>query len=266
MVRTFKKPILTKNIPLEVNTERNIPMPSRFMKGMPDIPKEQTEREKYLARLNAQIYQKEREWEEKQALVAANTVALDESFRKHAENLTNQIQELESQLVLKRTERKELEKPFEDRKRVLDERETTILKREEAASEKEQELFQKERSYEIKLDSIKDLSDQVSEARLTLTIREKKIEAKENALSRREMEYLVAVQNLKEQEISIRNAFQTREYAVALKELSVQSKEENLVQREQKLLEGNIRLTDQRDVLARAWKEVEQKKHGNHAK
>src|SRR5579863_4220884 len=100
MVRTFKKPILTKNIPLEVNTERNIPMPSRFMKGMPDIPKEQTEREKYLARLNAQIYQKEREWEEKQALVAANTVALDESFRKHAENLTNQIQELESQLVL----------------------------------------------------------------------------------------------------------------------------------------------------------------------
>lgn len=262
MVRTFKKPTLSKDKPLEVNTEKRTPFPTRFLKGIEPPSKQQTEREKYLARLDSQIFEKEKEWEAHRVSIETNTRAMDESFRKHNERLTTDLQTLESELAIKRQERAELNAPLDAQKHSLDEREKQIALKEKASQEKGQSLFEKDRLYEVKLDSVKDLSDQLSEARMSLSIREKRLEVKERTLSQHEMEYLAAVQNLKENEKNITVALQAREYAASLKELAVQSREENLIQREQKLLENNIRLTDQRGVLARAWKELEQKKHG----
>jgi hypothetical protein len=252
MVRIFKKP--------ELRTEKAEFSEDIFQdpKKLKEI-KEHLKPEVYLKSLYEKIGSKEKEWETRQIQINENWIAMDKTFQGHVASLTKELKDIENALVFKREESAELEKPLTERIKAIDAREQKVIQSELDIKTQEQAVFEKERATEAKLDSIKDLSDELAEMRVRLNIREKQHASKEASLKTKEMEYLVAVQNLKENEKNISAALQNREYAVSLKELGVQSREENLIQREQKLSEGHIWLNDQRGVLERAWAELKRK-------
>ncbi len=207
------------------------------------------EREIYLGSLEDKISDKEREWSRISQTLEINSTILDENFKKQSKLLTKQLEDIESELAIKRSERAELEIPLDARKNSLAEREQVILKKEESLESEKQTLLQRERECEIKLESIKNLSDELGEMRVKLLIREKKQESKDRLLADREMQHLILIQNWKEFETKSRNDLQSREYAVAIHEMNLQSEKD-----------GHIWLNDQRGILSRAWKELTNKK------
>lgn len=224
----------------------------------PDLQK--TEREAYLKELESQILRKEQE------LVLMNRSAdetkrtLDETLAVSSVAIRKQIEEIDNVLKLKQAERRELEKPIGDRMKSLDERAISLDLRAKAIDEKEQQVFERERGTETKLESLKDLSDDLGETRTRLLIKEKLVLGREGILKNRETQYLLAVEDHSAKERKFYELVQEREYAISLRELNLQSKEENLAKREKELLNGHILLNDQRGVLARAWGELEKKK------
>jgi epidermal growth factor receptor substrate 15 len=254
MVRTFKKPTLTKEVPLEENIlERVLPLP--------DI---MSNREKYLARLNAQIYEKEREWESISSSFEVKKNATDATFNEYTESLKRQIRELESVLALKRSERVELEKPYIGRSKELDERQSKLDERSKSLDEYAQATFEKERAAEGKLEGIQDLADTLGETRVRLTVKENLLNGREMLIKDKEMRLLVQDSKQQERANKIAAQLQERDNAVTLKELNVQGKEENLERREKELLDGFILLNDQRGTLGRGFNELrrKQQQHG----
>lgn len=252
MVRTLKKPELkAKNVEFSESIFRD---PKKL-----EEMKEKLKPEIYISALYSEIYEKERELE---ALnLSSNTLrnALNASFLEDSERIKKELEGLKSQLAIKRAERIELDKPITDRQNSLDARAISLDVRAKEIDEKEQKVFEGERENEMKLESLKDLADNLGETRTRLVIKEKLILGREGNLKNREVQYLVAVENLNERERQFVEAVKEREYALQLKELNVQSKEENLVKREKELSDGHIWLNDQREVLERAWKEIKKK-------
>lgn len=254
MVRIFKKP--------DLRTEKAEFSEDVFQdpKKLKEI-KEHLKPEVYLKSLYEKIGSKEKEWEVIQQQTAENKIVMDKTFQEHVASLTKELKDIENALVFKREERAELEKPLTERIKAIDAREQKVIQSELDIKAQEQALFEKDYATEAKLDSIKDLSDELAEMRVRLNIREKQHDAKASSLKNKEIEYLVAYQNFREEAAKIRNQFQEREYAIELRELNVQSEKENLVKREKELSNGYILLTDQRGTLERAWQELRRKEN-----
>lgn len=252
MVRIFEKPEL-KNSKAEFS--ESVFRDPRELEELKTTVKPEV----YLKALYSKIYDKERELEELKTTGDATKKALDDSFAEFSAQVKKDTAELESELNIKRSERAELEKPLTERIKAIDAKEQKVIQSELDIKVQEQALFEKDYATETKLNSIKDLSDELAEMRVRLNIREKQHDAKASSLKTKEMEYLVAYQNFREEAAKIRNQFQEREYAIELREMNVQSEKENLVKREKELSNGYILLTDQRGTLERAWDELRRK-------
>jgi hypothetical protein len=260
MVRTIKKPSITKDKPLPENIQVNSPGQSRFLEKMQE--RKPSEKDQYLGQINSEIYLKERQLEALRMNYDLISKSLEHSFIEDSERIRKGIEALESELVLKRAERAELDKPIVQRIQELDRREATLEERAQNLEAESQKVLQRERAAEQKLESVQDLADTLGETRVRLIVKEKQLNSRESLLKDNEMQYLVRIQRLHEEEKHISDILKTREYEISLKELDLQSREENLDKREKTLQDGNIRLMDQRSVLDRAWKELEKKQHG----
>lgn len=261
MTRIFKKPTKVKGESNLSDGSVQTPLPSRFLKRPEDI--RENPKNKYLQELELKIFNAEKDWESKKKSIEQESSVLDEQFTKRKAYTVNEIISLESVLTFKRQERLQLEAPFVDRTESLNERENALNKKSSDLEDEKQAIFERERGYEIKLESVKDLADEVAETRTKLSIRLKLLDGKESALKTKEAQHLVHISEFEEAKNNTILFFQEREQSIILRELNLESKEENLAKREKQLLEGHILLNDQRGTLSRAWKELERKKHGS---
>ena len=177
------------------------------------------------------------------------------------------IDALDNVIALKQSKRNEAEVPLTEKWKAIGEREKDLQDREKILSEGLQKVFERESDAEKKLESVQCLADQLGETRVRQMVKEKTLQSLEKALKENETQYLSKVERFSHEVNEAAARIQEKENAVNLKELNVQSQEENLVKREKELLDGHIWLNDQRNVLARAWSELKEKQqHGNSAK
>lgn len=225
----------------------------------PDLGKK--ERESYLKELDEKIILEEQRLIQVKESVEVSTRAIQEAFIDIQRKKQTEINDIEAQLIGKRAERANLEKPLTERSHNVFLQERAVIEREETIGAKEQAVFERERECEIKLDGIRDLSDQIGESRTRLVIRETQQKRKEEILGNREHEYLIKIDAFNSHVVSKTKEFDQRAYELGVQGLDLKSKEENLRRREQALLDGHIKLNDQRCTLERAWKELDIKKN-----
>lgn len=216
--------------------------------------------ETYLKALYAKIFEKEKELESISFANQEKKRQLDIGLVFSSAEIKRQLDEVESELIIKRQERVELEKPFNDRSKELDERSLKLDERSKSLDDATQAVFERERAAEGKLEAVQDLADSLGKTRVRLSVKEKTLEGREKILKEKETRQLVSIQNWNEEEARRNDGLQSRAYSIELRELNVQGKEENLIRREKELLDGYIRLEDQRGTLARAWDELERKR------
>lgn len=223
--------------------------------------KPKLEPKEYLKKIEEQILVKTEMLENLDEQYRDKSVILLATYGKEKEQLQKELTGIENVLGILRQERIELEKPIIEKTVVLVERENAVAKREETITQREQKVFEGERGNESKLESIKELSNQLGEEKISHMVKGKTLIHRENLLKTRETEYLAEITAFNEWKRQEVERIKNREYVVSIDELNVQSKEENLVKREKELTNGFILLTDQRETLARAWKELERKQH-----
>ena len=222
--------------------------------------KQKVKPEVYLQTLYAKIAEKEGELRLITEKDETMRRSIEQSFQVDKAKYIRELQAIENDLVFKREERAELEKPLTERIKALDERQKLIEQEETSQKEERQRLFEKDAALESKLEGVRDLSDNLSEQHTKLQVREQLLQGKEERLKDSEMKHLVRISQWNEQEANLRNDWQAREYAVALREVSLEGKEENLIKREKQLSDGLLWLQDQRGVLERAWAELRRTK------
>ncbi len=168
---------------------------------------------------------------------------------------------MERELVVKREERARLEAPLIEREQKMENafkrKESEFLQRVQLVNEQEQHIFERERECEMKLESVRDLADDLGETRVRLSLKEKTIEGRERLVNERENQYLLRVKSLEESANKIAATIQERENAITLKELNAQGKEENLAKREEQLIQDKLKVNSQRQALMAA------QQHGN---
>lgn len=216
--------------------------------------------EEYLKALYDKIFATEKELEKWQADFKTAQISLEGDFEKDKARKEQALGSLENTLEIKRAEYAELSKPFMDRSQELNEREQKLLMRERQASEESQKAFETQKEAENKLADVQSLSDQLGETRVRQLVKEESLKNLEKTLKHSETQHLLKLERFSHEVNESAALIQERENAVMLKELNVQSKEENLVKREKELLDGHIWLNDQRGVLARAWAELSRRK------
>lgn len=222
--------------------------------------------EEYLKALYEKIASTEHELIETEKEVKHSEEFLESEFEHQKMQKEAIIKVLDNTIALKRSKREEAERPFIEIQKELDVRAAVLLEKEKASADEMQRAFYMEREAENKLADVQSLSDQLSETRVRQLVKEESLKNLEKALKHNENQYLLKVDKFS-QEVNMATALiQERENAILLKELNVQSKEENLVKREKELLDGHIWLNDQRGVLKRAWAEVKRKQNDSFSK
>lgn len=226
----------------------------------PDLNKK--ERQAYLIDLESKILLKEKELDSITLACEALREKTTTELCGDLKSLTDEIERVENVLKIKRSERVELDKPYISRIQNLDGREQELNQLLKSINEKEQSLFEREHVVESKLEGLKDLSDELGEARIRCQLKEKTLSQREDSLKRRESIYLANIEQFRNNERNFAAQMQKRESEISLREFNVESRTENQLQREKQLSDGFILLKDQRETLGRAWKELEKKKYG----
>lgn len=164
---------------------------------------------------------------------------------------------LENTLATKRQQRDAAEVPIFEKLKVLDEREKLLIEKEKETFSEKQLALQREREASVKLEDVQILADQLGETRVRQMVKEKSLKELEKALHHNENEYLLKIERLSHEVNESAARIQERENALLLKELNIQSKEENLVKREEALLSERLLIQSQRQALMAA------KQHGS---
>ena len=221
--------------------------------------KQKVKPEAFLAAILEKIRKAEEDFKARRIALEAQEEEERLTYERTKQQKIDEIKILDSSLVFKREERAELLKPLDSKRIELTQWEERLKSKEEVLDTETQNAMRKEKEYESKLDSVRDMADELGEQRVKIQVRERMLDGKEEKINDSEMKHLVRISQWNEQEANLRNDWQAREYAVALREVSLEGKEENLVKREKQLSDGLLWLQDQRGVLARAWKELNRK-------
>ena len=218
-----------------------------FTKPVKKVVQDTFEAPKELVKLNPAYEQRKKE--------------LEADFQARKLSLEAQLRVIENSIEIKRSKREEAEVPITERIKVAEERERKVLLREEEVARNQQQAFEQERKAETKLEDVQILSDQLGETRVRQMVKEQTLEVREKVVRQNENRVLLGIDALNKRQIEVQAGLSLREEAVTLRELDIQSKEENLVTREKELSDGHIWLNDQRGVLARAWAELKRKQN-----
>ena len=218
--------------------------------------KQKVKPEAFLKTIQEKIVKAEEDFKTRDTILRALEEEGKLNYERTKQQRIDEIKILDSALALKREERAELLKPLDSKRIELTQWEDRLKSKEEVLDTETQNAMRKEKEYESKLDSVRDLADELGEQRTKLQLRERVLDGKEEKIKDSEMKHLVHIAQWNEQEANLRNQWQAREYAVALREVSIEGKEENLIKRERQLSDGLAWLQDQRGVLARAWREL----------
>lgn len=217
--------------------------------------------EEYLKALYDKIFFAEKGLEKRESDFKATKIAFEEDFEKDKARKEQEIVSLENTLGIKRAEYAQLSKPFIDRSSELDWREVKLIEREKSSSDEMQKAFHMEHEATNKLADVQSLSDQLGETQVRQLVKEESLKNLEKTLKHNENQYLLKVERFSHEVNESAALIQERENAILLKELNVQGKEENLIKREKELSDGRTWLTDQREVLRRAWAELNRKQN-----
>lgn len=221
------------------------------------------EPKEYLAQLHKEITVITTELESLKESYVAKSIELNNDFEAERDKKQRELGELENTLVFKRMEQAELAKPFNTRTQELNERESALKDKESQFLSHEQQVFEREREAEKKLESVQDLADQIGEARVRQLVKDKLLIVKENTLKQRENAHLLRSEELAQKANDMHAEFLEREEKVSLRELNVESRSENLLERESTLAKANIMLRDREQMLKRGFDELRLKQNGS---
>ena len=202
----------------------------------------------YLAKLQAEIFATEKRLEGLQGKYARKDGELDVEYQEKLAILKKDTDELENNLAIKRSEYTQLCKPFENKLGTLNEREKTLDERERTLAECEQSVFEREHDVENKLQGVQELCNQVGETTIKQADKERILTSREETLKQKETEILVGFEQLAEQRNRVQAELLTREEAVALRELNVESALENIANREKQIVK-DLRLIQDRKAM-----------------
>lgn len=243
--RLFKKPDLKSS---SIEMSDSIFRDPRELEAL----KEKIKPEVYLQKLYAKISDLETGYISRAAHLEEEQAHAITSLAQEKESKQKEVRELEEVLILKREEYTELNKPIAGREARAREREKHLDERAEKLDAEAQRIFERDHECDLKLESVKDLADQVGEVRLRMSVKEKQLESRESQLSEREAKYLVRISDWNEHEAQGRNKLQELRTDIELREFNIQSKEENITKREEALLEEKLLVQSQRQALLAA--------------
>lgn len=225
--------------------------------------KPKVDQKEYLANLQAEIFRITEELEKIKTRFAQAYIDLENEFSSKKAQKEKEIDELENKLSLMRSERVELEKPIEYKRKELNERESELKVREIEGLAESQKAYEREREAERKLESVQELADELGETRVRHMVKEKLLKGREDGLKDKEAQYILKVEHFNQNKREATSKLEEKEKEILFKELNVQGKEENLERREKELLEGYVLLNDRRTLLEKGFKELKEKQHGS---
>jgi ribonuclease Y len=207
-----------------------------------------------LVKLKQAIFEKSKQLEELQGEYDKRSNALQESFDKKREALKAELAELENIVSLKRKERAELERPLDEKRKSLDDRDKALEKAELALTAKIAKEEERERKNAKDENDNISLLDEIGEKKMELNRREKSVKDKEEILKSRENDYLLKVSSNNEY---INNRFaelEKEKEKISFSFTELKSKEKDLQEREKKILEDLELIKSKREALITAKK------------
>lgn len=215
--------------------------------------------EEYLKTLYDKIFFKEQELETLTIDAQSKKETLERDYEEDRARKNKEIDSLEDVLGIKRAEYAELIKPSIDRSKELDTREAVFAEKELLCKENEQTVFERERNVENRLQDLQLLSDKLGDIKIQQENEKTVLGTRETLLKEKEIQYLAKIDHFSAEVNKAATLTQERGNELSLRELNLQGKEENLAQREARLIKDNILLNDQRGVLKRAFEELQRK-------
>lgn len=218
--------------------------------------KPKLENKEYLANLQVEIFDVTRRLEGIKAQFEQKYVDFELDFDRRKAEKEKELHDINEKVAFLRSERVELEKPIDYKRKELNERDIKLAEREMLLVEERQNAFEREREAERKLESVKELADDLGEVSTRNKIKERLLKGREESIQQKEQDYMVKIEKLSHEVNEAAARIQERENAVIIKEENVRGKEENLVKREKRLAEQNIALNDKYATLLRTEKRL----------
>lgn len=213
------------------------------------------ESKEYLTKLHKEIFKATKDLEELRSQFTEAHTALERDFEKRKAHTQKDIAALENTLAIKRQERAQLEAPLTLQSKALEQREDILSERESVLTEEFRVCFEKEREAEKKLEEVQALADDLGDEKVRLQVKEKLLVGREAGLKDREMKHLLNTDAQEREGNRIAGLLMERENAVSLREQNVESKLENISQREKELEKTRLLVQSQRESLLLAQKE-----------
>lgn len=179
---------------------------------------------------------------------------LEEDFERRKSEKERAIALLDSTLELKRSRRAELEYPILERTKSLEDREALLVEREENVKKRENKVLEREREVDKGTEDIEILAEEVKKVEVRLESKEKLIAGRLAYLEDGERKYNLKIEAFSHEVNMAAARIQERENELSIKELNVQSKEENITKREEKMLEEKLLIESKRQALLAAQK------------
>lgn len=215
--------------------------------------------EEYLKTLYDKIFSKEKELEEFISNASTKKESLEKDYVENKAGKEKEILSLESVLGIKRAEYAELNKPFIDRTKELDIRESLLNKSGFSLKEEQQKVFEKERFLENRVVDIQHMLDQLGEVRVSLSKEKELIDGRQTLIKDRELEYMAKIELFAKEIKEAHSLLEQEKESLSLRELNVQGALENIEQRETQIEKDRIFMADQRGVLQRGFDELQRK-------